>query len=308
MTRKSITVARKTLGDLSDPKALVAYLAVYLGVLFFLALIIGNNVAPDDAGALSVAAQERFMLGAFLTITHLWAVGLGLLLFGVVAVANTLAREAEEGTLRIVLSKQVRRWEIVFGTFVGIVLYMLAVGIANTFVAAAAVYWFADVAPAALEGAVFEALPAVVLHALVVSAVVAAVGVSLAVATKSRLQTAVGALAIAATYFVMMVVRLFSPERYEDYYFYLADFSYHFGNALVFGYEATAGDIPVEAQMSLSLFSGVYDVRPGEEFETMPESFELAGYVDPAVSFTALVGGAAVLLFVAAVRFQRIDI
>ena len=307
MTRKSITVARKTLGDLSNPKALAAYLAVYLGVLFFLALVIGNNVAPDDTGALSVAAQERFMLGAFLTVTHLWAVGLGLLLFGVVAVANTLAREAEEGTLRIVLSKQVRRWEIVLGTFVGIVLYMLAVGIANTFVAAA-VYWFADVAPAALEGAVFETLPAVVLHALVVSVVVAAVGVSLAVATKSRLQTAVGALAIAATYFVMMVVRLLSPERYEDYYFYLADFSYHFGNALVFGYGATVGDIPVEAQMSLSLFSGVYDVRPGEEFETMPESFELAGYVDPAVSFAALVGGAAVLLFVAAVRFQRIDI
>lgn len=308
MTRKSITVARKTLGDLADPRLLVAYLAVYLGVLFFLALALGNNVLPDGAGALPVAVQERFLLGSFLTLAHLWSVGLGLLLFGSVAAANTLAKEAEAGTLRIALSKQVRRWEVVLGTFGGLVGYLLAVAMANTFLGAAALYWFSDLPAAALSGGVFGALPAVALQALVVAVVVAAVGIALGIATKSRLQTAIGVLAIAALYFVMIVVRLFSPERYEDYYFYLSDFSYHFGNAFAFGYEVVVGDLPAEAQMSLNLFSGVYDIQSDADVETMPESFELAGYVDPAVSFGLLVGVAVVLLVVAAVQFQRIDI
>lgn len=308
MTRKSIAVARKTLGDLSDPRLLVAYLAVYLGVLFFLALALGSNVLPDDAGPLPVAVQERFLLGSFLTLVHLWTVGLGLLLFGAVAVANTLAKEAEAGTLRIALSKQVRRWEVVLGTFGGLVAYLLAVAMANTFLGAAGLYWFSDLPAAALAGGVFEALPAVTLHAIVVAVVVAAVGIALGIATKSRLQTAIGVLAIAALYFVMMVVRLFSPDRYEDYHFYLPDFSYHFGNALVFGYETVVGDLPVEAQMTLNLFSGVYDIGSGEDVETMPESLELAGHVDPAVSFGLLVGVAVVLLVVATVQFQRIDV
>jgi ABC-2 type transport system permease protein len=308
VTRKSVTVARKTLGDLAAPRLLAAYLSVYLGVLFFLALALGNNVLPDDAGTLSVAVQERFLLGSFLTLAHLWAVGLGLLLFGAVAVANTLAKEAEAGTLRIALSKQVRRWEIVLGTFGGLVGYLLAVAMANTFLGAAALYSFSDVPAAALAGGVFAALPAVVLHALVVAAVIAAVGIALAVATKSRLQTAIGVLAVAALYFVMMVVRLFSPERYEDYSFYLVDFSYHFGNALAFGYDAVVGDLPAEAQLSLNLFSGVYDIRAGADVGAMPDSFELAGYVDPAVSFGVLVGVSVLLLIAATVQFQRIDV
>ena len=231
-----------------------------------------------------------------------------MLLFGAVAVANTLAKEAEAGTLRIVLSKQIRRWEVVLGTFVGLVGYLLVVAMANTFLGAAALYWFSDLPAAALAGGVFEALPAVALQAVVIAVLVAGVGITLGIVTKSRLQTAIGVLAIAALYFVMMVVRLFSPERYEDYHFYLPDFSYHFGNALVFGYEAVVGDLPAEAQLSLNLFSGVYEIQAGEDVETMPESFELAGYVDPAVSFGLLVGIAVVLLVVASVQFQRLDI
>jgi ABC-2 type transport system permease protein len=308
MTRKSVTVARKTLGDLADPRVLAAYLAVYLGVLFFLALALGNNVVPDGAGTLSAAAQERYLLGSFLVLTHLWAVGLGLLLFGAVAVANTLAKEAEAGTLRIVLSKQVRRWEVVLGTFLGLVGYLLAVAMANTLVGAAALFAFADLPAATLAGGVFGALPAVVLQAVVVAVLVAGVGIALGIATKSRLQTAIGVLAVAALYFVMMVVRLFSPDRYEDYHFYLPDVSYHLGNALVFGYETVVGDLPAEAQLSLNLFSGVYDVRAGADVEPLPESFELAGHVDPAVSFGVIVGGALLLLVAATVQFQRIDV
>ena len=308
MTRKSITILGKTLGDLSDPRVLAAYAVVYIGVLGFLALAFGQNIIPDGGGDLPVAEQGVYMFGAFLAMSHLWALGIGLLLFGAVAGANTLAREAERGTLRIVLSKQVRRWEVLLGTFVGITLFVGLVGVANALVGAVALFWFSDVSAAALEVGVFDALSGTVAYALFVGGFVASLSLALSVFTKNRLQTALGLLVVPALYFALSVARLFGPEFYEDNALYLADMSYHFGNAFVVIHEAIGGDLPVEAQQALSIFSGVYDLPSGENQEALPESLELAGHVDPMVSVSVLVGVAAVSFLVALVEFQRTDL
>lgn len=305
MTRRTLTVFGKTLGDLSDPRVLAAYFVVYLGVLFFLAVALGNNLLPDGATNVPLADQEKFLRGGFLALAHLWAIGIGLLLLGAVSSANTLAKEAEAGTLRIVLSKRVRRLEVILGTFAGIVVFLTLAAVANVLLAGAGLFWFADIDAAALESGLFGAMPGNVVFALFVSTVVAAVGLALSVFTKSRLQTALGVLVMPALFFAPMVARLISPDFYEDYYLYLPDMSYHLGNVFVIIHEAVHGELPVEVATTLTVFSGVYDHQPGNG---PPETLELSGYLDPGVSLGILAVLAAGALVAAAVQFHRLDV
>ena len=164
----------------------------------------------------------------------------------------------------------------------------------------------ASAVAAALGAGVFGVLPATLLYALVVSALVNAVGMAASVATRNRLQTAALTAVVPVLFFVMFVVRLVPGSIYEDYYLYAVDVSYHFGNVYALLLGAVGGPIPVELQAQLGFWAGVYELPEGTG--TPEESLELVGYVDPAVSLTLCLLLTVGLLALAFVKFQRLDV
>ncbi|PSP76948.1 hypothetical protein BRC81_11425 [Halobacteriales archaeon QS_1_68_20] len=300
------TVLRKTVGDLSNPKVLLAYFVLYLGVLTFFAIGFGSEISEQTA-SLPPSEHGTAMLGAFLPVVYIWGSGLAVLSLGAVFGALTLAAEAEAGTLRILLSKPVRRWQVLAGTLGGVVGYLTLVAVTSTLLAAVALYEASGVGAAALEDGVFDVLPGLIVYALFASAFVGSISVSLSVFTRDRLRTAIAGLLVPAVFFVCWVAKLIVPARYEDYSLYFVDVGYHLGNGLVLILEATRGDLPVEAQQSLGLFAGVYE-QPAPDAETTPESLELVAYVEPVTSLAALSLFVIALLAVATVRFQRMDV
>lgn len=300
-----LAIYRKTLGDLSEPKAILTYLAVFGGVLWFLMLGFTNNEIPDAVGELPLAEQELELLTAYVPLTWLWGVGIGLLAAGSLFVALTLATEAERGTLDLLLSKPVRRWEVLLATFLANVTFLFAVGVASLLLVAVVLYQMGGFSTAALDGGVFAVLPATLVYTLVVCALVNAVGMAATVATRNRLQTAALTAVVPVLFFVLFVARLVPGTIYEEYYLYAVDVSYHLGNVYALLLE-TAGESPVELQAQLGFWAGVYEVPQGEG--TPEGSLELVGYVDPAVSLALCVLVTVGLLSVTLVRFQRLDI
>lgn len=298
-----LAVYRKTLGDLSEPKAILTYLVVFGAVLWFLLLGFTNNEIPDAVGQLPLGEQELELLTAYVPLTWLWGVGIGLLAAGALFAALTLATEAERGTLDLLLSKPVRRWEVLVATFLANVTFLFAVGVAGLLLVATFLFRMGGFSAAALGGGVFAVLPATLLYALFVCVFVNAVGMAASVATRNRLQTAAVTAVVPVLFFVLFVVRLLPGSIYEDYYLYAIDVSYHFGNvyALLLG---AVGELPVEVQAQLGFWAGVYEVP-----EELPaESLDPVGYVDPAVSLALcllVIGG---LLVVTTVTFQRLDV
>lgn len=299
-----LAIYRKTLGDLSEPKAILTYLVVFAAVLWFLLLGFTNNEIPDAVGDLPLAEQELELLTAYVPLTWLWGVGIGLLVAGSLFVALTLATEAERGTLDLLLSKPVRRWEVLLAIFLANLTFLFAVGVASLLLVAVFAYRMGGFSAAALDGGVFAILPATLLYTLVVCAFVTAVGTAASVATRSRLQTAALTAVVPALFFVLFVARLVPGTIYEDYSLYAIDVSYHFGNVYVVLLDSIGGSMPVELQAELGFWAGVYDV-PAE----LPEgSLEPVGYVDPAVSFALCLVSIVGLLAVALVQFQRLDV
>lgn len=296
-------ITKKTVADLLQPKWLGAYLVGYVSVAWFLGLAFSNN-GLDGVGGLSLAQQEIRLLAVYATMSWFWGVGIPILVLGAIFGANTLAREDETGTLRMLLSKPVRRWEVLLGTALGIVLSLFLVGVASVLLSAVVLYIHGDAAAAALGGGVFAILPANLLFLLVVCVFVAAVAVAVAVATRNRLRTALTALSLAVSFFVFWLVRLINRPLYEDYFLYLFDASYHLGNVYVLFVDAIGEGFPDGAKPIFSNFSALYDLENADQGEPV----ELLGYVDPAVSLGAIVALAVGLILASIYRFERLDV
>jgi ABC-2 type transport system permease protein len=301
-----VAIYRKTLGDLSNPKAIVTYLAVFVAVLWFLVLGFANNEIADGVADLPLAEQELELLTAYVPLVWLWGVGLGLLAAGSMFVALTLATEAQRGTLELVLSKPVRRWEVLLAVFLANVTFLFALGIVSLLLVAVVTYRMGGFAAAALGGGVFDILPPILLYTLFVCTLVNAVGTAASVLTRNRLQTAALTGLLPVLFFVLFVVRLFPGDIYEDYYLYVLDVSYHLGNVYALILDTVGDPMSVELQAQLGFWAGVYEVPddPG----TAEGSLELVGYVDPIVSLALCVALTLGALGVALVRFRRLDL
>lgn len=303
--RMFLAIYRKTLGDLSVPKAILTYLLVFASVLWFLLLGFTNNEIPDAVADLPLAEQELELLTAYVPLAWLWGVGIGLLVAGSLFVALTLATEADRGTLDLLLSKPVRRWEVLLAMFLANLTFLFGVGVASLLIVAAFLYRMGGFSAAALGGGVFAVLPATLLYTLVVCTLVTAVGMAASVATRNRLQTAALTTVVPALFFVLFVARLVPGAIYEDYSLYLVDVSYHLGNIYVLLLEAVGDSMPVELQAAIGFWAGVYEL-PAEGPPDGP--LELVGYVDPAVSLSLCLLVTAGLFGVALVQFQRLDV
>jgi ABC-2 type transport system permease protein len=301
-----VAIYRKTVGDLSEPKSLLTYLVVFLAVLFFLTLGFTNNEIPDAVADLPLAEQELELLTAYVPLVWLWGAGIGLLTAGSLFVALTLATEAERGTLDLLLSKPVRRWEVLLASFLAGVTFLFAVGVASVLLVAVVVFRMGGFSAAALGGGVFDVLPATLLYTLVVCTLLNAVGMAASVLTRNRLQTAALTAVVPVFFFVLFVARLFPGTIYEDYFLYLIDVGYHLGNVYALLLDAVGGPMPVELQAQLGFWAGVYEV-PGGQGE-LERSLELVGHVDPVVSLVLCLLVTVGALVGSLVRFQRLDV
>jgi ABC-2 type transport system permease protein len=300
-----LAIYRKTLGDLSEPKSLVTYLVTFTVVLFFLSIGFTNDM-PAEVATLPLTEQGVELLAVYASLSYFWGVGLGLLTAGSLFVALTLATEAERGTLDLVLSKPVQRWRVLLAVLLANVTFLFAVGVAGLLLSAVVIYEMGGFSAAALGGGVFDVLPAMLLYTLAICVLVAAVGTASSVVTRNRLQTAALTAIIPVLFFAMFVARAFPGSIYEDYSLYLIDVSYHLGNVYVLLLNTISGPLPADVQVRVGFWTGVYEL-PAEQ-ESLPESLELIGYVDPGVSLVLYLSVVVGLLALAGVRFQRLDI
>jgi ABC-2 type transport system permease protein len=300
-----LTTFRKMVGDLSNPKLLAAYFIGFFPVLFILSLAI-TGTAFENVAEMTITEQEERLYASYVAMAYLWGIGIPLLVYGGILNALTLAKEAENGTLGLLLSKPIKRREVLLASFAAVVVVMALVATANLLLVGLFLYVHSGVSGAAIEAGIFAALPAAVVTGVLFALFITAFGTLLAVLTRDRLRTAVGVLAIPALFLAFMIFRLFASDIYSDYGMYIVDINHHFGSAYVYLLETLGTPLDLQAEQQLSIWTGAYEYKGGTA-EELPESFELLGF-DPAISAGLLVVGAILLLGVASYRFERLDL
>lgn len=305
-------IARKSLEDFTSVKVLLLFFVPFL--LITGAMVSGlTDPMPDNLDMLPLETQENELLPAFIQFAILWGAGIPLMVLIAILAANTIAKEEESGTLRILLSKPVSRTAVIGGKFAAIFVFSLLVTTAGLLAGGSLLFIMSGAAPQALSGSLFQILLPTLLYAVLIAFFTASIGTFLAAFTANRLQTGLLTAGVAVLFFAFIPIRFVTQVRelYEPYRLYLLDFNYHFGNILIYLYNLM--DIPLQSpvQQELSFAIGVF-ADPGGYTPALlgglPATLEPVDHIAPELSLAVIVVLSLLFLITGILHFNRKDI
>lgn len=307
------TVIKKTLEDFSDPKFLIIFLVPFVVITLLLSAGITAG-GPEDLASLPLRTQERQLVESFSQLSFIWLAGIPVMALIAIVSANYIGKEEEDGSLRILLSKPVRRWEVIMGKFLSIFVFSFLVMVTGMFLGSALIFIMSGASASAIGGSIMSIMPGNIAYAIFVSFFVSSLGTGISVVTGSRLKTAISVIILSVILlFSFIIVRMATQAMglYQSYYIYSVDLNYHLGNSYVFLLRSLTGGLAPPVQSGLSAITGTFDVS-GAGVDPlvggMPTSLPLAGYVSPVVSFAGVVLISVAILAYAVYRFERKDI
>lgn len=307
------TVLRKALDDFTDLKFLLPFLAV----LFLIGLMFTGGFSsglPSEFSNLPLEIQERELTKMFTQLTFLWYAGIPIMILIAIISANQIAKEEEEGSLRILLSKPVRRLEVILGKFLAIMLFSFTVVLIGLSLGSVLLFHISGASSSALGESVLSLMPTNMVYALFLSFFISSIGTGISVLTGSRLKTAMTVVTIfVLLFFGFIIIRMGTEAMgiYQDYGLYSADINYNLGNSYIFIHDSLGGQFNPPTQSSLSPIMGTFDAS-GADVDPlvggMPVSLPEKGYIPPAVSFSVILLISFGVLLATASYFERKDI
>lgn len=262
---------------------------------------------------MSLVMQTHYVVDYFIIILFMWVTGFFLALTVAASAASFISKEDTDGTLLLLVSKPINRYEIVLGKFLALVINTMML-VATVLLLSILVFWF--VLPIDIDTfkALLWLLPWMLLYSLLVTLAFGSISIALSALMKSRVKIMVVVmLIILLPFFVGMMPRTIFSEVYEDYHLYYPDLGYHLGNTFVLLLDQTeGGKIMPSNQRVLGLLSGTFEFF----FEPRPQDWDpdlgsisypadLTNYISPAASLGILLGMSLASLGLAIVAMER---
>ncbi len=255
-------IIKKTLIDLFTIKTT----GLYLGLMLLLPILFAMITKSENLLGLNnmtLEMQAAFITGLFIVMAFLWTAGFPLVLFTFIKCAGFISKEDADGTLLILVSKPIKRSNILLGKFLAFLIYTLTL---QLIVLLLIPYIWTQVY--GLDLFVFSSLLKVVLPIFIYSTFVLLIFGSIASALSTVTKNSVKIITILVVltiflFFGFSMVRNFtvSTGLYERYNIYAFDINYHLGNTYDFFIEQSNIKIMPFLQIPLGGFSGIYDVN-----------------------------------------------
>jgi Cu-processing system permease protein len=123
-------IARLTLHEAA--RRWVLWAALILGIIFLVVFSLGFNEIQKEIARSTTQSLQRNQIYNFMMMAGLYAVNFLTLVMAVLTSVDTLSGEIASGTIHILVSKPMRRWEIVLGKWLGysamLSVYLLLMG------------------------------------------------------------------------------------------------------------------------------------------------------------------------------------
>jgi len=303
-------VLSKTLNDLMSLRRTVALVLLGLSVPVALAIIAWRE--SPQVSEMSLEMQIHYVINNFSIALFMWVAGLFLAVTVATTAAGFIAKEDSEGTLLLMVSKPIDRFEIVLGKFLALVISSMALQ-ALILLLSVAIFWIVLPLDPDTFRALVKLIPWMFLYSIIVTIAFGAIATAFSVLMKSRVKIMlVLMIIIMVVFFIGMVVRTTSPQAYEDYRLYYPDLGYHLGNSFgLFVDRVESGKVLPESQALLGTFAGTYrsvEQSFDPDIGAMPGSLEATGYVSPAVSLAIWLAISAAALWLAAIAIKRKEV
>lgn len=280
-------ILSKTLNDLLSPKRTIAL--VILGILptVIMSLVLRSDMAKTP---MSLHMETHNVIDNFTPLLFMVVTGIFLTLIVSATAASFISKEDSDGTLLIMVSKPINRFEIILGKFLALIINAMLIEIVVLLLSAMIFWLVLPIDPETLA-AVLGLIPWLLLYSLLVTIVFGSVAIAFSTLIKSRVKIMlVLMLLIMLIFFVGQIPRTAFSTTYENYRLYYGDLGYHLGNTFTMLMENTeAGQMMPTRQAIMTVFAGTYkDVEDNidPDIGAYPPSLELTNYVSPAISTT----------------------
>jgi ABC-2 type transport system permease protein len=307
---KFVVVMKKSLEDFFSIKNTIFYTCIMLIVPLFFSLITrANDTFKIDSMTLDM--QAVFISNIFIVMSFIWLAGLPLVLFSIIKCAPFISGEDSKGTLLVLVSKPLKRYEIILGKMLAFMIYIAVMQAALLFVTA--YIWTLIYG---LDAYVFSRLLASIVpiyfYSIFVGFLFGTISTALSAITKSTVKiiTILVLMAI-IIFFGGAMIRSFTVPTgiYVNSHLYLYDVNYHLGNTFdIFVGGQNAKIIPT-MQLVLGSLSGIYDssVSGASDIDQgiMYSSLKYNHYVPAALSFFLWIVFALILILTGIILFER---
>jgi len=312
-------IALKTMEDMFSLRRTLLFLIV-IAIVPFLGFASFAGGAPGGSGgdmfsSTTFAMQNQMVVGFFIVLAFMWIGGIPLVLLASVTCGDFISKEDQDGTLLLLVSKPVRRYEIIIGKFLAFMLNAMLLEAAALLVSLLTITSLMQI-DVYIFNNLLSILPYMFLYSVFVAFIFGCIATSLSSLFKSRIKTIMILVSITILiFFGFMVMRgwLIAFGAYETYSLNYVDVNYHLGNSYLFFIDSSGFRMMPIYQGMMGGFTGTYDAADiGKLFDrdmgALPPSLEPKSYNTPAVSILIWTCIALLLLFAGMIKFERKEV
>jgi ABC-type transport system involved in multi-copper enzyme maturation permease subunit len=287
----------------------------------FIVPFIGSQIFSEGAfgeasfDSFTLAMQNQMVMGLFIIMTFLWTAGIPLVLLAAVTCGDFISKEHQDGTLVLLISKPVKRFDIIIGKFVAFMLSTLLLQLIAVLLTVVVIH-------SSLEADIFildnmlSLVPSVFAYSIFVALVFGMIATSFSCLFKSRIKAIIVLVALTILiYFGFMTFRgwFIALGYYKVSGFSYLDVNYHLGNTYLYFLQSSGFRLMPIYQGILGQFTGTFEASdPGKLFDAdlraMPPTLEPKNYNSPFMSLIIWLILASVILAFGILRFERKEI
>ncbi|MHA1827646.1 MAG: ABC transporter permease, partial [Candidatus Heimdallarchaeaceae archaeon] len=170
-------VMLKTLKDLFSTKRSLVFLIISLIPVFIFANV-SQREAVFNFKVMTLPMQIQMMNGIFIIMSFIWIAGIPLVLLAAMTCGSFISKEEQDGTLLLLASKPIRRYEIIIGKFFAFLVSTMILELIAFLLAPLLTFNLLDLDPSALTS-MLNMVPSLYLYSLFVTFVFGAISATL---------------------------------------------------------------------------------------------------------------------------------
>ena len=265
-SRFHIIAKRELEKILTIPRALIFLVAA---IIVPIITAYGADVSSYSPGIQALMLKDRLFV-----VTYFWVGGIVLAFFAAWVISDFISGEDSRGTLLSLITRPIRRWEVILGKFLAYLVFVAVMELVAIFLT---IYVLVTVSGAHLSVMwdLVVYIPILLLFSLFVAVAFGTIPLVLSTISRSPvLVMIISAGLVILIYLGFYIIRSGFSEFYVDNHLYYFDPGYHMGNIFISFTEAGGIDLTPTFQEQMGLFAGTHDL--GVSLEEPDQGFQLA--------------------------------
>ncbi len=303
---RMIVLIRKTLSDLYRTRGFV--ISIIIMVIFPIGALLALTLLPTstsiDFGSASIYSAAMSFSFNLISNLYFWTLGICLATLVSAKSAGKIADEVTKGTMLMLVSKPISRFQIFLGKYIAVFLYGMMLSFFGIYITG----WVTVLINSGNISHFIAMIPFLNLmfvYSLFVEFIFLTISMALSsIMKKGRTVGGLVLLLVLITYLVFYLIKTlklidlvidFVPQLVLINYI---DLGYHFGNVLNL-LNNVFNILPPSTlwQLTFNGYTGIFDLTPADTHQSIElGGYDLNGYVDPVVSLLILVGLTGLLL------------